>query len=394
MKQLTILYAAPEITLPGTHGGSSHVYGAVTSFIHLGHDVILITSKGPGQRFFERTPHLTSFRVPISRSRLLKNISYFLSGLLLPPILFLFRSIDIVYERSRIFGGFFTLWACIFNKQSVYELNEPLESFCLNKKWMRPLAIFFGRFISRHATLVTGTHHSFFTTIRDAHTILIDYGANPTLFSPRVHSQPVLSRYNLTPGKVVLYSGSFAPWHALHSIIAAAQLVTKKNKKIKFLLIGNGDQYSSLQNMIASRGLSSNVILTGSIPYTHMPQYINAATITLALFDRTHPHFKTHDYFYSPIKLHEYKASGKPIIASNFGNLKKYVIDGKHGYLVNESHVSQLAHTILTLLSDTKTLHAMSVFNRKEARTSYTWDAVNTHILKELFSSRKPLKHS
>ena len=71
--------------------------------------------------------------------------------------------------------------------------------------------------------------------------------------------------------------------HADHHSFSAAS--HKKDKKVKYLLVGTGNQYALAKQMIHRLNLTKNVILGGAIPYQQMPQYVNTATITLAIFD-------------------------------------------------------------------------------------------------------------
>tara|TARA_Y100000310_G_scaffold345688_1_gene468295 strand:+ start:472 stop:1635 length:1164 start_codon:yes stop_codon:yes gene_type:complete len=384
MKKHKIFYLAPEITLPGTHGGSSHVEGVVRSLSKLGHKVLLFSKWEKGLAFTETKGNLTILRKPFPKQPLLKNLTYLMYSIFLTPLLLLFYSIDIVYERSRLFSGIVTLYAKFLGKKVIYELNEPIETIGEGKK-LQNIFIAFGKFVAERANLVTGTHPIFFKNISKWNNLLIDYGANPKEFHPKVATENILKKYKLTKNKVILYSGSFAPWHNIPAIIESAKEVIKKDKQIKYLLIGEGQHYFLAQQLIKKYKLEKNVILTGNIHYKNMPAYVNTATITLAIFDKTNSMIQKYGYFYSPIKLHEYKAAEKPIIASNMGNLKKYVLSGKNGYLVNQTTlITDLSKTTLKLLKNKKLRQTIGKRNRQEVLKTYNWDTINEKILTKL----------
>ncbi|MEK6903113.1 MAG: glycosyltransferase [Nanoarchaeota archaeon] len=385
MPQYTILYVAPEITIPGTHGGSTHAQEAIESFARLGHRVILLSKKQNNLRRKEKKGNLIIYRVPIGSNSAVKNITYLFWTIMLVPFFIQWYNVDVVYERARIGAGWSILFARVFHRKSVYELNEPLESMGEGYSIFRSLIIWWGRWIAEKATIVTGSDEIFFKHIAKKNTLLVDYGANPEKFTPKISAGEIIEKYGLTQGKVVFYSGSFAPWHHMPIIIRSARQVIKKDKKVKYLLVGTGNQYALAKQMIHRLNLTKNVILGGAIPYQQMPQYVNTATITLAIFDESHPMIKKYGYFYSPIKIHEYKAAGKPIIASNIGNLKKYVKHGKNGYLVSsENLLKELTKYTQKLLKNKKQCEEMGKINRNEIVHVYNWDVTNKKIIEAL----------
>ncbi|MBS3064671.1 MAG: glycosyltransferase, partial [DPANN group archaeon] len=116
-----------------------------------------------------------------------------------------------------------------------------------------------------------------------------------------------------------------------------------------------------------------------------VPSIIGTATICLALFDsKNYLPFQKFGYFYSPIKVHEYKACGKPVIASDIGNLKELVKNNVNGFLVNESDIDEISSAIIKLLKNKKLRAKMGGTNRKEVLETYNWDYVNKQILSRL----------
>src|SRR3989344_4116307 len=87
---------------------------------------------------------------------------------------------------------------------------------------------------------------------------------------------------------------------------------------------------------------------------------------------RQYPSFKKSQFFYSSIKIHEYKACGKPVIASDFGNLKKLVKDGINGLLVNEQRPREIEQAILKLITNKNLSRKISLANRKEDLERYS----------------------
>jgi len=384
---MNIFYSALDTEFPGTHGGSTHVEETVRALTKLNHNVILACKHTSGQKLVERKGKLKIYRFPLLfKSGVLKQIHLFKVAFFFYFLIFLFHKIDVVWERARIFGGQGTLYGALFNKKKIYELNEPLLGAALeSKRFSKNSTIFnllknqFNKDIDR-ADVVTVTHKSMAQGIPEKKVWLTDYGVNSAKFKP-FNVAKLRKKLKLTKGKTILYSGSFRKWHAVEEIVLAAEKVVKKDKKIKFLLIGKGEEFKKVEKLVTEKELQENVLLLGEVSYDKMPNYINAADICLALFDWKYPLFKKFDYFYSPLKVHEYKACGKAIIASSLGNLKKLVKSKTNGISVRSNAPSVVADAILSLIKKPKTLLKIGKINRKEALEQYNWVLITKNIL-------------
>ena len=76
-----------------------------------------------------------------------------------------------------------------------------------------------------------------------------------------------------------------------------------------------------------------NLILLDSLPDDQLRQAINASNITLALYHKN----KHHPLYFSPLKILDYMAVKKPIIATNGEGIKEMIVDGQNGLLTNNS---------------------------------------------------------
>ncbi len=390
---MKILYLAPEMVLPGTHGGSSHVIEAVESLTRLGNKIIIICKMGEKQKFHEIN-NIEYIRIPSIPTSIGKNISYFLSTFLITAYLILIKKTDLIYERGRIFGGPGVLVAKLLGKKSIYEMIEPFaevpaltgqikEGSLLHKiikKWHY--------FTVNKATLVTITHNSFLKGINTNY-VYVDTGVDPTKFHPDIDCKEIKMKYHLKDGKTIVYNGSFNEWHSCKNIIEAAKILIKKDNEIKLLMIGDGQRYKNCNKLVEGYNLKNNIILTGKIKFNEVPKYINASDICLALFDREYPPFKKFSYYYSPIKTNEYKACGKAIIASDFGNLKILIKPKINGLLVNEHNINEIANAIELLVNNNKLRYKIGKNNRKEVLEEFNWDIINSKLLRVLENIRK-----
>jgi glycosyltransferase involved in cell wall biosynthesis len=89
--------------------------------------------------------------------------------------------------------------------------------------------------------------------------------------------------------------------------------------KMKIMIVGEGDILPDLKQLIQKyKEGKSRIILTGKVPFDDIPKYLSAADICLL------PAYKNKIMEnIVPIKLYEYLAAGKPVIATNLEGIKK-----------------------------------------------------------------------
>ena len=198
---------------------------------------------------------------------------------------------------------------------------------------------------------------------------VIGNGANTELFKPMSQSI-VRSELRLDPvSKYVCFVGNLAPWQGVEYLIKAAPLVMEKNLQVKFLIVGDGVLRNKLEKMVCDFGLNEDFIFTGTVLYEDVPKYINASDVCVV------PKLKVFGYGYSPLKLYEYMACGKPVIATD---TEGFEILEKHnaGMLVNPEVSQELSDAIVKLLQNEKLRKKYSENGRRYVVENYSWKNV------------------
>lgn len=162
-------------------------------------------------------------------------------------------------------------------------------------------------------------------------------------------------------------------------IIKAAKLVLRKFSKIQFYFVGGTEsEISKYENLIINLGLKKKAFVFVKIQdVSKVPSYLWACNILLM------PHPKTHFYsFYvSPLKLFEYMASRRPIIASKLPSISEILTHKKNSILVSPGSYREISESILKLIHDTnlvKTLVKNAAYDVKK----YTWDIRARNIVR------------
>lgn len=119
--------------------------------------------------------------------------------------------------------------------------------------------------------------------------------------------------------------------------IDAIRIVAQENKKIKGLIIGNGEEVKELKLYLAPETFSKNICFIENISHVELNKYYSVMTA-----------------FIFPTQLHESlglvgleaMSCGVPVIASDIGGIKTYMNDGYNGYLFSPENIEELVSKI------------------------------------------------
>ncbi len=198
-------------------------------------------------------------------------------------------------------------------------------------------------------------------------------GADLAEFNPRVSGSRIRDKYNIK-GSLVLYVGQLHGAQYIDIFIRAANIVAHKNPGATFMVVGGGFMERPLRDLACGLGIADKIIFTSSVPYREIPEYIAASDICVAPFKETEV-----TRCKSPLKIVEYMASGKPIVASNVGDVR-WILGGV-GVLVDAGSHIALAGGILRIFEDRPLAENLSRFVRQRAERAYNWPKIVSSLL-------------
>jgi len=204
--------------------------------------------------------------------------------------------------------------------------------------------------------------------VKEDRVFKVHVGADLQKFNPRISCQKIKNRYKLN-GPVILYLGQLQGGQYVELFINTAQIVLNEFPQVHFLIVGGGYRLEGLKQLAKSKKmeLEKNIIFTNYVSYDDVPQYVVYADIAVACFeDNDITQCK------SPLKIAEYLASGKAIIASNVGEVRRML--GGVGLLVEPGNSKALAEGIIKLLKDTRLRKKMGRLARERAKHKYNWE--------------------
>ncbi|MCB9510345.1 MAG: glycosyltransferase family 4 protein [Deferribacteres bacterium] len=425
---MKIGYISADFGVPifGHKGASTHVREMVNAFRRLGHEVFIVSPAmhiGKGEAFalkkglnelasipapffklFEypqgrqdNTGGLFFLQVPQAalRARMLaeldkwdhlrgkksrvkpelRNQLYNLT--LFESALAFFRrhTIDFIYERYALFGMAGIRIARELKIPHILEINAPLADE--QQRWrgleMRELARTTEREIlcSTDRVLAVSNALKEFALSCNApaeRVAVLPNAVDPERFCAQIDGAEVRSRLSLEQKCVIGFIGSLKPWHGLESLLLAFARLHASHPHTHLLIVGDGPMRELLQANAVKNGLAETVTFTGNVHHCDVPRYLAAMDIALA------PFAPMEQFYFSPLKIFEYMAMAKPVVAAQIGQVQEIIKEGETGKLFAPGDVDDLLRVVTQLVEDANSRKKLGQRAREWILAGHTWD--------------------
>lgn len=181
--------------------------------------------------------------------------------------------------------------------------------------------------------------------------VCVNNGVDTDMFFPRDKAQ-CREKLGIEKNRFnIHFSGRAARWHGLATAIDALALLKQKmGETFQFFIVGDGPAMTGIRQAVAEKNLLSSVRFVGMVPHEQVPFYIGAADVCLAPFTSA----RMNRFGPSPLKMYEYVACARPVIASLVKPLPAIVEEiGTAGHieLVAPDHAGALATAMENMLT-------------------------------------------
>jgi len=196
----------------------------------------------------------------------------------------------------------------------------------------------------------------------------LEWGADTDRFRP---GAPGAAPFARRRGDVVaVFAGAFRAWHgAIHLVDAMRRLEANGASAVHAVLAGDGPELPRVRD--AARGLG-RVTFTGAVDHDVMPALLASADIGVAPFDVSAHAPLSLAFYWSPLKVFEYMASGLPVVAPDIEGIRRIVADGREGALYDPADAGALART-LERLQDSAVRQRLGAAARDRAVNEFSW---------------------
>jgi len=376
MKKLLVVYDGGLFWTKKNASGI-HVF-EICEHLAASNDVLLFAPKS--RDTFFRNHKFSVYYIPTKSSGFLGFLLYEMVLLIVLISYFIKTKPDVIYARSKI-GIASLIVSVFFRVPRIVEVNgfapdevsqsksSKLENLTITKI-LEPLNYKISSKIVAVTDTLKDSLESYYN-IKGQKISVIENGANTELFRPLPRTMcsrelDLDDSYNY-----VCFVGNLAPWQGVEHLIKAAPLVLSQCPDTKFLIVGDGPMKNRLLNMVERSELGEQFIFTGHVPYINIPLYINLSEVCLALMDLSRK--------CSPMKVYEYLACGRPVIASRIPTLV-FIEKEKAGVLIDPREPKILARKIVLFIKDKKLQQEMGDNGKNFVHKNHSWKEVAQKI--------------
>jgi glycosyltransferase involved in cell wall biosynthesis len=178
------------------------------------------------------------------------------------------------------------------------------------------------------------------------------------------------------PGGVftVGFVGTLKAWHGLDVLAEAFALLHAQAPATRLLIVGDGPERDKMMADLNARGLSESTVFPGAVAPEQVPGLMASMDAAVA------PYPRLERFYFSPLKVFEYMAAGRAVVASGIGQLRKVIEPEITGLLVEPGDAKALVAAILRLRNDAALCKRLGQAARSLVLRQYTWDSVVDRI--------------
>jgi glycosyltransferase involved in cell wall biosynthesis len=284
---------------------------------------------------------------------------------------------DVLYERYNLYllAGLFFRWRQ--GLPMLLEINSPLAA---ERKAAGGLSLgYLARACERAlwrgcdvALPVTGVLAAMVRQVRgDSGRIQVMHnGAELSRSGSEAEARAIRLRIGIGPNDVVLgFVGFVRPWHGMEW---AVDSLPELPANIHLLIVGDGPALPALGERAAARRVAERVHFTGRVPHSGIAALMRIFDVALQ---------PAAVAYASPLKLFEYMALGRAIVAPDQPNIREVLADGHNALLFEPGNQASFSGALKRLCEDAALRRQIGEAARRTvASTPFTWTGNAIHI--------------
>ncbi len=202
---------------------------------------------------------------------------------------------------------------------------------------------------------------------------VIQNGANTDLFKP-MDIRKARDELNLSQNHYyICFVGLLMESQGVQYLLRGIPQILGQYPETRLLIVGDGPIKRDLVELAEQVGVSNKVIFAGSVPYRTVPLYINASDVCVV--PKT-PAISG----YSPLKLSEYMACAKPVVASRLSGFE-VLEHARAGILVEPENSPGLAVAITELIRNHELRKQMGESGRRYIVQNQSWESATKRVV-------------
>ena len=209
---------------------------------------------------------------------------------------------------------------------------------------------------------------------------LIQNAVDAEVFHP-MDKQVAQKKIGLKTGNYYVgFVGGLFLWRGLDVWLKSLPRILEVYANTKYVLVGTGKEKPELIRLVNDLGLSAKIIFIDRIKFEQAPFYISAFDICTIFFKPVRLDCG------NPIKLYEYLACGRAVLASNVLGYGDFVEGLGAGISVDSRNSTSIAEATIRLLNDENLRYQMGKQGRMAILQGHTWD-IRAKTLEDCFKA-------
>jgi glycosyltransferase involved in cell wall biosynthesis len=284
---------------------------------------------------------------------------------------------DVVFEFASYLAPVGIAVARRVGVPYVVEVEGPLASLRYERgsSLLRPLGELLERRRLRAAATVITVSSPLAHRLEELgarHTSMLANVADDTLFRPQSDDvrRAMRKRLGLAKRFVVGFHGVLSPWYGLDALVDAVALAAKTVPEIALLVVGDGVERGRIEALAVERGIADRFVCTGFVPHSDVASYVDVFDLGV---------IADHVWWTSPLKLFEYGAMRKPVVAAAAASIIDVVPEGA-AVLVSPRDANALAASFVRLAADREERERLASAWHERVMAEYIRSRLSTRL--------------
>lgn len=198
---------------------------------------------------------------------------------------------------------------------------------------------------------------------------LLPSGTDMSMFHPMEKHRCVQEAGLDQTCEYIGFVGSFYRYQGLGTLLEAFERLHTRRPAVRLLMVGDGEEAAALREAAAHRGMTPWITWTGRVPYARVPMFIGAMDVCVAPFCGGRGET-------SPVKIFDYLACGKPVVASAIPSVAALFAQSNGVVLVEPDRAELLADAVFALLDRPQESQRLGHDGHTFVKERFGWEAI------------------
>jgi len=286
------------------------------------------------------------------------------------------------YEYPDIKNISFLLFAKLIGYKIIFDVVEDFRYFTKYKSKLNRLKIISSIFFLKLFPLIA---HAVVAISNHLYNLMLQVckGKVPVYLIPITVdlSRFVLKPYYLPNNFKIFYGGSFGEKDGIEYLIKAFDEVSLKYNNVELILTGRASDTDNekLHHYVEHSVCKDKIFYKGYLENDEYYEVLNQCDIFC--MTRVNSEFSNAGF---PFKLGEYLSSSKAVIATNVGDIPKYLTNHKNALIINPGSLVELINSLSYIIENPESISSLGQQARKVAELNFDTQLLSRKLL-EIF---------